>query len=368
MLIDAHVHYTPPRLRAQLTTMGEPYLAMLLGGKGSIQGWVSAETMLSDMDRAGVDKVLLVGEYFQQHENCVTRNNQSIELVNRYPDRILSLAIVSPNAGQAALDELRRCLDAGLVGLGELNPYAQNFRLDDPSLNPLIELCIERNVPVNLHVGEEVGHWYTGKSTTPLREYVNLATRFPALKLIFAHWGGGLIFYELMPLVRKQLANVWYDTAASPLLYPTSKIFRTAATCIEPHKVLYGSDYPLRIYPRNMKAPNFERFIAAIRKQGLANERGILGENFEKMMAQPARPRAGVEAGVAQMTVRGMLRQIPDSAEIFARYNIPAHDVSVPAWEPIHQAAAARGHSESTQLQLLHELEQLVAARGLSSG
>ena len=360
MIIDAHVHFTPPQLRDQLTTLGEPYLEMLLGGADSIQGWVSAETLIRDMDRAGIDKVLLVGEYYQRHENCVARNNQSIDLINRYPDRIMSLAIVQPNAGEAAVNELRRCLDAGLVGLGEMNPYAQNFRLDDDTFSRLAELCIERNVPINLHVGEEVGNWYTGKSTTPLREYVDLATRFPALKLIFAHWGGGLIFYELMPAVRKQLANVWYDTAASPLLYPTKKIFRTALTCIEPRKILYGSDYPLRIYPRKMQEPNFNLFLNVIRKQEIAAEADILGGNFLAMMAQSSVAQVKIKQQVAQMTVRGMVRQEPRSAEILNRYRIPTEDVAVPAWEPIQQAAAARGLSSADQVALFEELKTLI--------
>ena len=361
MIIDAHVHFTPPALKQQLTTMGEPYVKMLLAGDGSIQDWVSAEKMIADMDRAGIDKVLLVGEYYQQHENCVMRNNQSIDLVNRYPDRILSLAIVSPNAGQAAVDELNRCLDAGLIGLGEMNPYAQNFRLDDLIFSRLAEVCIERNVPINLHVGEEVGNWYTGKSTTPLREYADLAQRFPALKLIFAHWGGGLIFYELMPQVRKQLANVWYDTAASPLLYPTKRIFRTALTCIDPAKILYGSDYPLRIYPRKMKTADFEPFLAAIRKQKLDCEQAVFGENFMAMLAQASQPKSIRRPHVEQMTVRGLVRQAPQSAEILARYNLPTHDSALPAWEPIAQAAAARGLSDAAQSELMEELSQFIA-------
>ncbi|MGB1251292.1 MAG: amidohydrolase family protein [Candidatus Promineifilaceae bacterium] len=359
MIIDAHVHFTPPQLKTQLLTMGEPYMNRLLNGEGSIQGWVSAEKMIADMDAAGIDKVLLVGEYYQRHENCVMRNNQSIDLVNRYPDRIMSLAIVSPNAGEAAYTELKRCLDAGLVGLGEINPYAQNFRLDDPIVSRLAELCIERNVPINLHVGEEVGNWYTGKSTTPLREYVDLAQRFPALKLIFAHWGGGLIFYELMPQVRKQLANVWYDTAASPLLYPTKRIFQTALTCIDPRKILYGSDYPLRIYPRKMRDPDFRPFVSAIRKCGLACEADVFGNNFEQMMAQASESAVKSGSISREMTLRGMLRQWPDSAEILTRYGLPTKDVAVPAWEPIRQAAAARGLSDATQDELMKELNEL---------
>ena len=39
------------------------------------------------------------------------------------------------------------------------------------------------------------------------------------MTVIAAHWGGGLPFYALMPEVREALENVYFDTAASHLLY-----------------------------------------------------------------------------------------------------------------------------------------------------
>ena len=205
MRIDAHIHFTPPELKARLAQFAEeePYWGLLLNppnGK-SIQGWADPERMIADMDAAGIDKVIIVGEYFRQHDACVERNNQAIDLVNRYPGRVLALATLQPAAGDRAIDELKRCLDAGLHGVGELNPYAQGVELLDRRFLRLAEAIVEADVPLNLHVSEEIGGYYLGKSTTPLRDYYALACRFPELKLILAHWGGGLFFYEIMPRV-----------------------------------------------------------------------------------------------------------------------------------------------------------------------
>ena len=122
MRIDAHIHFTPPELKARLAQFAEeePYWGLLLSppnGK-SIQGWADPERMIADMDAAGIDKVIIVGEYFRQHDACVERNNQAIDLVNRYPGRVLALATLQPAAGDRAIDELKRCLDAGLHGVG----------------------------------------------------------------------------------------------------------------------------------------------------------------------------------------------------------------------------------------------------------
>ena len=52
MIIDAHVHFTPPELAASLPAFiaAEPYWGLLMGGSSSPQGWASAERMIEDMD------------------------------------------------------------------------------------------------------------------------------------------------------------------------------------------------------------------------------------------------------------------------------------------------------------------------------
>ena len=60
------------------------------------------------------------------------------------------------------------------------------------------------------------------------------------------------------------MRNVWYDTAASPLIFPTCDIFDVALRCIDHRKILHASDYPLRLYPRRQPEPDFRPFLAEI--------------------------------------------------------------------------------------------------------
>ena len=245
MRIDIHAHYMPPALAHDRDFFQrEPYWEYLAqpSSAKSVQGWATPERMIADMDRAQIDRIVLQGEYFIRHESAVSRNNQVIEILQRYPDRVMAFAALQPKAGPHALDELKRCLDQGMCGVGEISPYAQGYALDDPDFLRMAEACIEHRIPLLLHTNEEVGRHYRGKVPTPLRHYYQLAARYPELKLILAHWGGGLIFYEMMPDVRKTLQNVWYDTAASPLLFPTATIFNVALQCVDRRKLLYASD------------------------------------------------------------------------------------------------------------------------------
>jgi uncharacterized protein len=386
MQIDSHVHFTPPSLAANIERFSEdePLWGLLLNpGKADApaQGWASAERMIADMDAAQIDRVILQGEYRLRHESCVERNNQGLEILKQYPDRVTGFAVVQPTAGDRALDELQRCLDGGMRGVGEMNPYGANLRLDHPDFLKVVEFCIDHDLPLNLHVNEEVGHYYPGKSATPLSHYYQLVLRYPELKLILAHWGGGLMFYELMPSVRAALKNVWYDTAASPLLFPTNKIFQTALGCVDHRKILFGSDYPLLIYPRRQLEPGFGMFLAEIDALGLDDDvyADIMGLNAARLLGfaeagqaeQSARstiPRPGgaapesaeVEEITRFLPVRQVAETWPETQAVFEQHGIPWQDQPVPFWEPIAQAAAVKGYGPADTRRLLDELNEII--------
>lgn len=384
MKIDAHVHFAPPELAARLDqfTREEPYWGLLMG-PGSPQGWASAERMIEDMDAAGIDKVVVMGQYRRRHEGCVEANDEALAHVRRYPDRVAAFAMVQPKAGRAALDELARCVDGGMRGVGELGPYGQGYRLDDRDFLALVEACIERDLPINLHTNEEVGRYYAGKATTPLRHIYRLAERYPELKLILAHWGGGLLFYEMMPAAQKALRNVWYDTAASPLLFPTERIFPAALAAVDHRKLLYASDYPLRLYPRRQTEPDFRPFLAEIDALGLAedaradilglNAARLLGLSEGEMAAQAVRgPRGGGagssprDAAIAQLSadlpVSAVAERWPETRRIFEAHEIGWFDSPAPEWEPVRQAAAARGMGPDALARLMRELKEAISS------
>jgi len=121
-----------------------------------------------------------------------------------------------------------------------------------------------------------LGHSYPGKGMTPLERFYELILSFPNLPIILAHWGGGLPFYELMPEVAKAMANVYYDTAASPFLY-SKKIYAIVSEIVGARKILFGTDFPL-LSPR--------RYYQELEESGLSGEdrERILGLNFLRLM------------------------------------------------------------------------------------
>jgi uncharacterized protein len=236
--VDAHVHVFPPEMirdrEAYLdreARFGELYRA-------SSAPMAAADDVVAHMDRAGVGLSIVVGFAFADQGLCRMVNDYIIEAVRTYPDRLAGLACVGPGA-PGAVAELERCLDAGLRGCGELAPEDV-----EPSLDSVAECLRERGLPLLIHSNEPVGHQYPGKGRFTPQSCFALAEAYPGLTIVFAHMGGGLFLYELMPEVRRTLADVFYDTAAVPYLYGP-EIYDVAISSAGPEKFIFGTDYPL---------------------------------------------------------------------------------------------------------------------------
>lgn len=274
--IDAHVHLYPSEANrapaAWAAARGEKHWAELCTRRrkdGSpVQGFPSMSELLRDMDAAGIRKAVLLGWYWENHATCVEHNKFYASCLKAYPTRFAAFATVHPAVGQTALDEVRRARDAGFSGLGELSPHSQHVPLDDPIWRKILALAGELKLPVNLHVTDPQSKPYHGRVETPLADFIALARKFPATKFILAHWGGGLAFDP----VKGALPNVYYDTAASPLLYGPA-VWAKAP----PGRVLFGSDYPLVLYPKSGTAPEFAGILQEA--QGGGADEALLGGN-----------------------------------------------------------------------------------------
>jgi predicted TIM-barrel fold metal-dependent hydrolase len=199
-------------------------------------------------------------------------NDYILEAAARFPGRIVPFVTVQPKAGTAAVKEVERCARAGAKGIGEMRPDVQGF---DPGnsevMAALVETLVKRNMIFLTHASEPVGHEYPGKGKVTPDILYRFISAYPELKVVCAHWGGGLPSYALMPEVGRTLANTWFDSAATPYLY-VPKVFKQTIDMVGLEKVLFGSDYPL------LKAT---RVMADVEKAGLTakEKKAVLGGN-----------------------------------------------------------------------------------------
>ena len=245
MIIDFHTHIFPAeiRQRREVYFSAEPEFALLYRSPKS--RLIGATEIVAAMDKEGVDKSVVFGFPWQSPDTYRKHNDYVLESMSRYPDRLIGFGCMSPLA-PAAADEARRCIDSGMAGIGELAVYRSG--LDDRVLDglaPIMTLCRQKDLPVMMHVNEPLGHEYPGKNPNSLGQIYSLAKRFNRNKLVLAHWGGGIFLYMLLKKdVKATLANVFYDTAASPFVYH-SDIFPLAVRLAGIDKILFGSDFPL---------------------------------------------------------------------------------------------------------------------------
>ncbi|MFP4445170.1 MAG: amidohydrolase family protein [Desulfosudaceae bacterium] len=245
MIIDFHTHIFSRDVRANRAEYfdGEPAFRLLYESeKSKLAG---AADLVAVIDESEVDLAVTFGFPWENPDLAKRHNDYVIEAQQRYPDRLAGLCCVGMYQGDPAR-EAERCLDAGLYGVGELAFYQSG--IDEEArqrLAPLMAVCRERDKPVMIHTNEPVGHHYPGKTPITVGQIYDLAAAYPDNRIVLAHWGGGIFFYNLLKREAKEvLANIWYDTAASPYLYDT-RIYRTAAELAGPEKILWGTDFPL---------------------------------------------------------------------------------------------------------------------------
>jgi len=125
-----------------------------------------------------------------------------------------------------------------------------DFR-NETVMEPLVEVMRKHNLILLTHTSEPVGHEYPGKGDITPDMLYPFITSFPDLTIVCAHWGGGLPFYALMPEVKQAMSNVFFDTAASPLLY-SPQVYNQVVQLVGADKILFGSDYPLLAQSRTL--------------------------------------------------------------------------------------------------------------------
>ena len=256
-VIDAHTHAFPQEVidnREHYCDRDDWFKLLYQEPKAKLTG---ATELLVSMDRTGIERSIIAGFPWADSGLCREHNAWMAEVCSENPERLSYLGIVSPSDPSAAQDA-SDAIAAGAAGIGELNADAQQFAIDDPtSTADLVEICGALEKPLMFHASEPLGHDYPGKGTATPDKLVAWLTAFPDQPVVFAHWGGGLPFYELMPEVRAATANAVYDCAATTYLYDFG-VFRSVLNIVGPERILFGSDFPVlgqhRLVPRVRRA------------------------------------------------------------------------------------------------------------------
>jgi predicted TIM-barrel fold metal-dependent hydrolase len=164
-------------------------------------------------------------------------NDHVIALVKGWPGRIHGYCYLNPLLGrQACLDELQRCLDAGLIAIKLWVACAS----DVPEVFPIVERAIDLDIPILQHSRLKTGG--NSPNETEPRQMANLAVRYPQAKLILAHCGGA---WEYGIKAVRCCPNVIVDVSGAN---PTQGLLEMALRDLGAERILFGTDAPLRSF------------------------------------------------------------------------------------------------------------------------
>jgi uncharacterized protein len=246
VIVDVHTHIFPPEVvagRERYLREDATFRALYESPKATL---ATAEALLRSMDVGGIDVSVALGFAWRDAETCRLHNDYLLEVSAKSGGRILAFPGLPLAAGAEAVErEMRRCAEAGALGFGELRPENVGCDLDGKIGERLAGTTEELGAALLFHVSEPLGHAYAGKDGLDLGAFHRFIAAHPGVKVIGAHWGGGLPFYASMPEVKAAFeGSLWVDTAASSLLYDDG-VYERGSGLIGVHNVLFGSDYPL---------------------------------------------------------------------------------------------------------------------------
>lgn len=185
----------------------------------------TAEEILEGLDRAGHGRALV----FALHEpdGYGPANDAVLSAAAASNGRLLALARVDPNHA-GAVDEARRCLDAGARGV-KLHPRSDAFALPHPTVNRIVALAAERRGIVLFHAGRGIPRLGAAAAA--------LARDHAEARIVLAHAGISDVA-GLAPSLAG-LPNLFFDTA----WWQVSDVL-AAFVHTPPGQLLYASDMP----------------------------------------------------------------------------------------------------------------------------
>jgi predicted TIM-barrel fold metal-dependent hydrolase len=278
------------------------------------------------MDDSGIAMAILSTGAFSAngHDFCRACNDGYSEVIKRYPDQFKGMIHVYPYGDQNEnQDEIKRGFEElGLFGISLVSSY-QDETIDSPIMDHVYQLAIKFDIPVFIHPTLRKNLWGGEKYDlflTASREYdlaksfveiiYGVLPRYPELKVLMSHLGGGLPAlkgrflakhqpddFPLPPEERGQwltvnqakalglvenfdslLKNFCFDSAGYGGWVP---IMKFALEVLGSDHVCFGTDYPFEF-----KNPNdIRKYITDIKDMGASgrDQEKFLGENLKKI-------------------------------------------------------------------------------------
>lgn len=221
------------------------------------------------MDEAGIEKSVILTKA------TGTRFDSVYALYSRYPERFMVYCSIDfseyPNEGwsEKAVIELRRCVQVGATGVGEIHDkgggIVEGMHPDDPRMDPIFNACAEMDLPINLHIADPMWMYMPMDSTNDglMRSWTwrrkdsanmvgfygmmkildNTLKRHPDNTFVLAHLANCVYDFSILGRLFDTYDNCFADISARFAEFST--IPRVASQFFTKYqdRLVYGTDY-----------------------------------------------------------------------------------------------------------------------------
>jgi predicted TIM-barrel fold metal-dependent hydrolase len=313
-VIDMQHHYIPPEAIKHVGNTSEFDFAKSINRFRNATARITSIDMdLEYLDAAGIDMAVLSTGAFAANALafCLACNDGYAKAVKQHPKRFVGMIHVYPHDdAKRNRDEIKRCVEElGLRGLALCSSYGET-RIDSPVMDHLYEAALAYDMPVFVHPTIRTDLWGGDRYdmfATVAREYdlvksfveilYGVLPKYAGLKVIMAHYGGGLTALKgrllawhqpghipipemsrrrglaiqdatelgLVSDFEAQLANCLFDSAGFGGWLP---VVKSAFEALGPEHVCFATDYPYELE----KIPHVRKLLADINALPVSSE------------------------------------------------------------------------------------------------
>lgn len=172
-------------------------------------------------DRLGIDRMYISRPVYDGEgtpKDFRSYNDLMYNCMKQYPGRLIGQLTVNVVHQKESLEEIKRCIDLGMVGL---KVYTQ-VKINDPLFYPIVEKMIDLKMIIHMHANCQLGvGGYRKKYDTGIRpqtsipeDFVEIAQRYPEAMFQYAHIGMGSD-WEYACKMFAPYSNIYVDSSGS---------------------------------------------------------------------------------------------------------------------------------------------------------